>query len=152
MDVVNEVKYNRLNKFLSYIHMGNEVFRVYYKHAENVQNKELKRLIVDIQEVFKNHEEKITKLIALKGCSPTDTLTIQGKMGVFMESLKVVDDSFAIALDALKAVNMGEVSALKFLKENQKMDNSIKDDIKKIITDYDEIKTKIKNFIFRHFS
>ena len=45
-------KTNELNKFLSYIHMGNEVFRIYYKEAEKINSSELKELIVEIQEKF----------------------------------------------------------------------------------------------------
>ena len=65
-------------------------------------------------------------------------------MGVIMEQLKVVSDNFCIALDALKAVHMGDVSALKFIHENKKMDNSVKDDLKRIVDDYDVLKGKIK--------
>ena len=145
---MENIDYNKLNKFLSYIHMGNDVFRLYYKHAEKIDNQELKELIVEIQEVFKQHEENMTNIIKSKGIDPTDSLTIQGKMGVIMENLKIIDNEFSIALDALKAVNMGEISALKFMYENKKIDESIINDLKIIITDYDKIKTKIKNYIY----
>lgn len=142
--------YDKLNKFLSYIHMGNEVFRVYYKHSEKIKSEELKKLVVEIQEEFKKHEEKITNIIKEEGYEPVDSLTLSGKMGVFMEQLKIVDDEFLLALEALKAVNMGEVSALKFLNEHENMNEELTKDIKEIISDYDDIKTKIKEFIFQY--
>ena len=145
-------KTNELNKFLSYIHMGNEVFRIYYKEAEKINSSELKQLITEIQEQFKKHEEKVTSLIIKYGYDPVDSLTLSGKMGVIMEQLKVVSDNFCIAIDALKAVHMGDVSALKFIHENKKMDNSVIDDLKKIIDDYDVLKDKIKEYIFKYCS
>ena len=51
-------KTNELNKFLSYIHMGNSVFRIYYNEAKNLNDQNLIDLIVEIEEIFKKHEEK----------------------------------------------------------------------------------------------
>ncbi len=32
-------KTNELNKFLSYVHMGTSIYRIYYEHAEKLKNK-----------------------------------------------------------------------------------------------------------------
>lgn len=36
-------KTNELNKFLSYIHMGNSIYRIYYKEAVSLKNVSTKR-------------------------------------------------------------------------------------------------------------
>ena len=53
-------KTNELNKFLSYIHMGNSVYRIYYDEARELNDDELLDEIVKIQEIFKTHEESIS--------------------------------------------------------------------------------------------
>ena len=45
-------KTNELNKFLSYIHMGNSIYRIYYKEAVSLKNEKLTDLIVSISETF----------------------------------------------------------------------------------------------------
>ena len=47
-------KSNELNKFLSYIHMGNSIYRIYYEEAKKFNNQRLINLIVEIQEIFKS--------------------------------------------------------------------------------------------------
>ena len=73
-------KSNELNKFLSYIHMGNSVYRIYYEEAKKIENKELLDEIVHIQEIFKKHEEEVTKLINELGEEATNSLTAAGLM------------------------------------------------------------------------
>ena len=43
-------KTNELNKFLSYIHMGNSVFRIYHKECENLKDEKLLGIIEEIEE------------------------------------------------------------------------------------------------------
>ena len=38
-------KTNELNKFISYIHMGNSIYRIYYKEAGRLENKKIKEFI-----------------------------------------------------------------------------------------------------------
>ena len=59
-------KTNELNKFLSYMHMGNTIFRIYLEHAKKLENKKLINLIVEIQEIFKTHEEAMAVLRDMK--------------------------------------------------------------------------------------
>ena len=141
------MNYEELNKFLSYIHMGNETFRLYYKAAEDMKNKRLKKLITEIEEVFKRHEETITKLIKSRDCECSDSVTLMGKMALMMEKLKIVDNEFDICERAIKAVNMGMISALKFAYYNNNMDEEIKEVIKDVISDYTDIEEKINDYI-----
>ena len=50
---------NELNKFLSYIHMGNSVYRIYYAEAKKFNDTKLTNMIKEMMEIFKTHEEKI---------------------------------------------------------------------------------------------
>ena len=45
-------KTNELNKFLSYMHMGNTIYRIYLEHAKKLENEKLIHLIIEIQEIF----------------------------------------------------------------------------------------------------
>ena len=78
-------KTNELNKFLSYIHMGNSIYRIYYKEAVSLKNEKLTDLIVSISETFKKHEETITKEIEKYGEKATESLTMAGLIGVYKE-------------------------------------------------------------------
>ena len=144
-------KTNELNKFLSYVHMGTSIYRIYYEHAEKLKNKKLLKLITDILEIFKTHEEKITKLINEEDEEATNSLTAAGIMGVTMEKLKMVDNEFSICTNAIKATYMGMISALKFLNENKKMHTSIKGAIIIVIDDYERIVKMIKDFIIDEY-
>ena len=111
-------KTNELNKFLSYIHMGMSVYRVYHEHAEKMNDEDLLNEIVKVEEIFKTHEESITKEINELGEDATESLTLAGIMGVYKEKMMIVDNAFSICLNAIKATNMGMLSALKFLEDN----------------------------------
>ena len=39
-------KTNELNKFLSYMHMGNTIYRIYLEHAKKLENEKLIHLII----------------------------------------------------------------------------------------------------------
>ena len=82
-------KTNELNKFLSYIHMGNSVYRIYYEESKKINDDSLTKEIVYIQEKFKQHEESITKLINEQGEEATNSLTAAGLMGLYKEKMKV---------------------------------------------------------------
>ena len=49
-------KTNELNKLISYIHMGNSIYRIYLEHAEELQDNKLTNEIKEIQCIFKKHE------------------------------------------------------------------------------------------------
>ncbi len=140
-------KTNELNKFLSYIHMGNSIFRIYHKESENLKNEKLLGVIEEIEEIFKTHEEKFTNLITNMGEKPTESLTAAGVMGVLMEKMKFVDSDFDICINAIKSTNMGMLSAFKFLDENKKLPKKIKNEVTKVIDDYYMIIGKLKNYI-----
>lgn len=140
-------KTNELNKFLSYIHMGNSIFRIYHKECENLKNESLLRLISEIEETFKTHEEKFTSLITEMNEKPTDSLTSAGIFGVMMEKLKFIDNDFDICINAIKSTYMGMLSAIKFLYENKKLSKKLKDEITKVIMDYSDIVVKLRDYI-----
>lgn len=140
-------KTNELNKFLSYIHMGNSVYRIYYEEAKNMENETLIEKIVYIQEKFKKHEESITRLINEQGEEATNSLTAAGLMGLYKEKMKVFENSFDICISAIKTTNMGMISAIKFLEDNNKLSENIKNHIKEVINDYLDILNILKNYI-----
>lgn len=144
-------KTNELNKFLSYIHMGTTIFRIYHEQAEKQENQKLVNLIIEIEEIFKKHEESITNLITDFNEEATDSLTFAGMMGVYKERLKIFDDSLSICTNAIKATNMGMLSAIKFLDENNDLSYDIKKHIVKVIDDYGVIENKIKEFILNKY-
>jgi len=136
-----------LNKFLSYIHMGNEVFRVFYDKAKMLNDEKLLDLIVKTEETFKTHEEKISKKIKELNVVPTKRLTLSGKIGVACEKMKIMDTPFKVCQNMIKATNMGMLSALKFLHENNNFSSKIKDSVKDVIDDYALIIKDVKSFV-----
>ena len=144
------MKCEELNKFLSYIHMGNETFRLYHDAAVEMNNKRLKKLITEIQEVFKTHEEAVTKVLKKRTFDCTDSVTFMGKMAIVMEKLKIVESEFDICERAIKAVNMGLISGLKFAYYNRDMDDDIREVIKDVVSDYTDITEKINDYILNN--
>lgn len=143
-------KTNELNKFLSYIHMGMSVYRVYHEHAEKMDDEQLLNEIVKVEEIFKKHEESITKEINELGEDATESLTLAGIMGVYKEKMMIVDDAFSICLNAIKATNMGMLSALKFLEDNNKLEPRIRKLIVNVINDYERIQGIWVNYILEN--
>ena len=82
---------------------------------------------------------------------PTDDLTFAGMMGVYKEKLKTFDNAFDICLSAIKATNMGMISALRFLDENKELSKGIKEYIIKVIDDYGIIINKLKEFLLQEY-
>lgn len=140
-------KSNELNKFLSYVHMGTSIFRIYYEEAKEINNNTLVNLIVESEEIFKRHEEKITKLINELGEEATNSLTAAGIMGVYKEKMKVFDNSFSICYSAIKSSNMGRLSALKFLYNNKELPKDVVCVIENVIRDYSSIINKFQEHI-----
>lgn len=133
---------NELNKFISYIHMGSSVYRIYYNEAKKFNDQKLESIITEIMEIFKKHEEEITLLINSFGETATDSLTAAGLFGVYKEKMKIFDSPLDISLSALKASNMGTISALKFLNSNKNLDSSVRKKIYDVINDYGIIMDK----------
>ena len=140
-------KSNELNKFLSYVHMGTSIFRIYYEEAKEINNNTLVNLIVESEEIFKRHEEKITKLINELGEEATNSLTAAGIMGVYKEKMKVFDNSFSICYSAIKSSNMGRLSALKFLYNNKELPKDVVCVVENVIRDYSSIINKFQEHI-----
>ena len=143
-------KSNELNKFLSYIHMGTSVYRIYYEQAERFNDNELIKLIVEIEEIFKTHEEKTTKFINELGEEATNSLTAAGIMGVYKEKLKIFEEPFDICTSAIKATNMGLISTIKFLNDNKELPTNTKNLIREVIEDYDKIQSKWINYVLKN--
>lgn len=141
---------NELNKFLSYIHMGTSVYRIYYSEAKKFKDESLERLITEVIENFKTHEESITKLINSFGEEATNSLTAAGLFGVYKEKMKIFDSPLDICLSALKSTNMGTISAIKFLNSNKKLHDNIKEEIYDVINDYGIIEKKIINYVLEN--
>lgn len=144
-------KTNELNKLLSYIHMGNSIYRIYYEEANNINDLKLVDLIIESQEIFKQHEEKITKLIKNMNEEATNSLTMAGIMGVYKEKMKCFNNSFDIYISAIKSTYMGMISTYKFLNENKDLPNKIIRYIKDIITDYQDILYKLQNDLLEKY-
>lgn len=143
-------KTNELNKFLSYIHMGTSVYRIYYEQAEKFNDNDLIKLIVEIEEIFKTHEESITKHINDLGEEATNSLTAAGLMGVYKEKLKIFEDPFDICQSAIKSTNMGLLSAIKFFNDNSDLPHTTLKKIIEVIKDYDKIQTMWLKYLLRN--
>ncbi len=144
-------KTNELNKFLSYIHMGNSIFRIYGEQAVKLNDERLTKLINEIMEIFKTHEEAISKLIKKEGEEATDSISFAGIMGIYKEKLKIFKDSLSICTSAIKATYMGLISSLKFLDENQNLKGQVKKQIIKVVDDYGAIADKIKEYTLNQY-
>ena len=125
-----------LNKFLTGIHMGGATFKDYLDKAQNL---ELKSKLREIIESFKKHEEAITHRIEDLGGNASDSLGIRGNIAEAFEKIKLisVDTDAEVCEHAIKAMNMEIKNANKFMEENKNMEQSIMNDIKGAIKDYD---------------
>ena len=126
-----------LNKFLTGIHMGGATFKDYLDKAENL---ELKSKLRESIESFKRHEEAITHRIEELGGNAIDSLGIRGNMAEVFEKIKLisVDTDAEVCEHAIKAMNMGIKNTNKFMEEHKNMEESIMNDIKGVIKDYDD--------------
>lgn len=140
-------KSNELNKFLSYIHMGNAIYRIYYEETKKLNNEKLTELIVSISETFKKHEEIVIREIEKLGEKATKSLTMAGRLGLYKEKMKSFKNDLAIATSAIKATNMGLISSLKFIGENKSLPKNTKKIIVKVVDDYAQIIVNLKNYI-----
>lgn len=125
-----------LNKFLTGIHMGGATFKDYLEKAQNL---ELKSTLTKIIESFKIHEEAITHRIEALGGNASDSLGIRGNIAEAFEKIKLipVDTDAEVCEHAIKAMNMGIKNANKFMEENKKIEESVMNDIRGVIKDYD---------------
>ena len=125
-----------LNKFLTGIHMGGATFKDYLDKAQNL---ELKAKLKEIIESFKRHEEAITHRIEYLGGNASESLGIIANIAETFEkiSLLSVDTDAEVCEHAIKAMNMGIKNANKFIDENKDMEESIMNDIKGVVKDYD---------------
>ncbi len=140
-------KTNELNKLLSYIHMGNTIYRIYYEHSQELGTDDLTKLITSIMEKFKTHEETITRLINEQNEEATNSLTAAGVLGVYKEKMKVFDTPFSIIISAIKATNMGMLSTIKFMNDNIKLAVELLDKVKEIIRDYQDIQKRLVEYL-----
>lgn len=126
-----------LNKFLTGIHMGGSTFKDYLAKAQNL---ELKSELREIIESFKRHEEAITHRIEELGGNASDSLGIIGNIAEAFEKIKLisVDTDAEVCEYAIKAMNMGIKNANKFMEEHKNMEESVMNDIKGVIKDYDD--------------
>ena len=133
-----------LNKFLRGIYMGIATFRDY---REKAQNEELKAELDEIIASFKVHQDAITHRIENLGGAPVDSLGVIGEAAEFWEKLKLisVDSDLEVCDHAIKAINMGIKSGSEFVYENDsKIEDSIMNDIKGVVNDYDTHLMKIE--------
>ncbi|MDU2122102.1 MAG: DUF2383 domain-containing protein [Clostridium celatum] len=126
-----------LNKFLTGIHMGGATFKEYLDKAQNL---ELKSSLREIIESFKRHEEAITHRIEELGGNASDSLGIRGNIAEVFEKIKLisVDTDAEVCEHAIKAMNMGIKNTNKFMEEHKNMEESLMNDIKGVIKDYDD--------------
>lgn len=137
-----------LNKFLTGIHMGGATFKDYLDKAQNLELKsELRKII----ESFKKHEEAITHRIKELGGNASDSLGIRGNIAEAFEKIKLipVDTDAEVCEHAIKAMNMGMKNANKFIDENENMEESIMNDIKGVVKDYDNHLNVLNNLIIK---
>lgn len=126
-----------LNKFLTGIHMGGATFKEYLDKAQNL---ELKSSLREIIESFKRHEEAITHRIEELGGNASDSLGIRGNIAEVFEKIKLIsfDTDAEVCEHAIKAMNMGIKNTNKFMEEHKNMEESVMNDIKGVIKDYDD--------------
>ncbi len=136
-----------LNKFLTGIHMGGATFKEYLDKAQNL---ELKSSLGEIIESFKRHEEAITHRIEELGGNASDSLGIRGNIAEVFEKIKLisVDTDAEVCEHAIKAMNMGIKNTNKFMEEHKNMEESLMNDIKGVIKDYDDHLAVLNNFDF----
>ena len=127
--------------------MGNSIFRIYLDEAQELNDKHLIKQIKIMQKLFKKHETTITNFIHENDEKATKSISSAGLMGIYMEKLKSFDNSFTICKAAIKSTNMGMLSTIKFLKENEHLPDEIKNVIKEMIDDYLLIQEQLVNFV-----
>lgn len=117
--------------------MGGATFKEYLDKAQNL---EFKSSLREIIESFKRHEEAITHRIEELGGNASDSLGIRGNIAEAFEKIKLisVDTDAEVCEHAIKAMNMGIKNTNKFMEEHKNMEESVMNDIKGVIKDYDD--------------
>jgi hypothetical protein len=134
MVISNDVK--EMNKFLKGIHMGSAAFKDY---LHKTKEPAIKSELVQIIESFKRHEEAITNRIEILGGNAADTLGIMGTMADFFERIKLipVNTDFEVCERAVSAIEMGMEQGEKFIEQNKDLDESLMNEVKAVVSDYD---------------
>ena len=125
-------------------------------YLDKDQNLELKAKLKEIIESFKRHEEAITHRIEYLGGNASDSLGIIGNIAEAFEKIKLisVDTDAEVCEHAIKAMNMGIKNANKFIEENKDMEESIMNDIKGVVKDYDnhlEVLNNLKSKLCKYW-
>ncbi len=140
---MNNSLIKELNKFLSGIHMGATTFKDY---REKAQDEELKAELENVITSFKKHEEAISHRIEALGGTPSDSIGVIGEVAEFWEKIKLiaVDSDLEVCERAIKAINMGIKQGSTFIAENTDIEESIMNDVKGVVADYDNHLAKIE--------
>lgn len=135
-----------MNKFLKGIHMGGTTFKDY---LEKVNSLKLKESLVEIIESFKRHEEAITKRINQLGGNASDTVGLMGMMGEFFEKIKLISANTdeEVLEHAINAMEMGIKNGNKFIDKHKDLEESLLNEAKAVVNDYDGHLKKLKEFI-----
>lgn len=135
-----------MNKFLKGVHMGGSTFEDYLNKAEG---SELKNELKTILESFKRHEEAITNRIEQIGGNAPDTLGLIGTMSGFFEKIKLipVNTDLEVCEHAVKAMEMGMYQGKKFIDENKDLDPSLLNEVKAVVSDYDNQLRRVKEIM-----
>ena len=130
------VTIQEMNKFLKGVHMGGTIFKDYLEKAQSLK---LQSEITRIIESFRKHEEVITKRIPDLGGNAADSVGIMGGMGQLLEKIKLLtaDTDEEVLEHAIKAMEMGKKNANKFIKENKNLEESLLNDVKGVVKDYE---------------
>lgn len=135
-----------MNKFLKGIHMGGTTFKDYLEKASSLK---LKESLVEIIESFKRHEEAITKRINQLGGNASDTVGLMGMMGEFFEKMKLISANTdeEVLEHAINAMEMGIKNGNNFIDEHKDLEESLLNEVKAVVDDYDSHLKKLKEFI-----
>ncbi|HBD06415.1 MAG TPA: hypothetical protein DCY93_03280 [Firmicutes bacterium] len=136
-----------MNKFLSYLYMGENTFRIYLR---NVQEDDLMDLLTTHINKFKEHEQNIEEKIS-NYCAVKKNLSFMQKRVLCMERMKADGRSdMKLAFLAVKAINMGLESAMKFLYEYYSyLPKDFADNALIIVAYYGEVNSDLKAYILK---
>lgn len=125
-------------------HMGASTFKIYLEETNDL---ELRKLLSEALDAFRNHEEVLTKKIIQLGTDPSDEVPLMGMISEFWEKMKVKMADTDQTLDyALRAIDMGIKGVEQFTQRHPDLNTEVRESIDDLLQDYKTTYQKLSDY------
>ena len=138
-----------LSHFANAIIMGKEIFKNY---EERAQDKDLKKNLKDFISSFDTQYHNLKKTMKRLNLEIEEDQTLLQKNAILMEKIKTktINNDFDLCITIIKAMNGALVGALKYFRKcDCEMRSKLLEIVQAIISNYENIMGKIKNYTLK---